>query len=252
MIQRSHLEIGSPGVSPALHAPGAVRSWPRGSGRGCFSRSVCPDPARMAGCPRGPLSITHTHTQTGVCTCTPAHTHVCRHTHMPTHSHSTHTHTAAPSVSLVWLTPSHTQHPPALLIPIPISGEASLPLLLGATWAKAHFQRPRRRPPLPCPPRGPRRPSTSAKGPAQQLGRFHHPGCAQSRPRPPEALHDVTRADRRNEQAPRSCRTQGRFPAGRPAKRRCAPRPQSGALDPGPHVAEAPSFGGSRRRGAIP
>lgn len=173
MIQLSHLEIGSPGVSPALHAPGAVRSWPRGSGRGCFSRSVCPDPARMAGCPWDPLSPSHTHTHTDRC----VHMHSCTHPCMQAHAHAytltlhTHTHTAAPSVSLVWLTPSHTQHPPALLIPIPISGEASLPLLLGTTWAKAHFQRPRRRPPLPCPSSGAtaaqhlRRGASTAAGP---------------------------------------------------------------------------------------
>ena len=72
--------------------------------------SVCPDPARMAGCPRDPLSPshTHTHTQTGVCTCTPAHIHVCRHTHMPTHSHSTHTHGCTQRQPRVAHTLTHT------------------------------------------------------------------------------------------------------------------------------------------------
>ena len=106
------------------------------------------------------------------------------------------------------------------------------------SWARLG-QRPVSRgradgPHCPAPPQGPRRPSTSAKGPAQQLGRLHHPGCVQSRPQPPEALHDVTRADRRKEQAPRSCRMQGRFLARQPAKRRCAPHPRLERWIPGP------------------
>ena len=62
-----------------------------------------------------------------------AGTHTCLHTHTP------HAHTAAPSISLVWLTPLDTQHLTALRVLIPVNGEASLPLLLGTTWAKACF-----------------------------------------------------------------------------------------------------------------
>ena len=142
-------------MSPALHVPGAVWSWPRGSGRGCFSQLCVSGSCQDGWMPAGPsLSITHTHTHRQVCVHAHLHTSMYAGTRTCLHTHTPHTHTAAPSVSLVWLTPSHTQHPPALLIPIPVSGEASLPLLLGTTWAKAHFQRPRRRPPLPCPSSG--------------------------------------------------------------------------------------------------
>ena len=120
----------------------------------------------------------------------------------------------------------------------------------GTTWAQARFQSPRRWPPLRCPSSGATGPSTSAKGPGQQLDRLHRPGCAQSRPRPPEARPDVTRADRRKEQAPRSCRTQG---GSRPGSRPNGAEPPAPSLERRNRapLAGAPSTGGSRRPGAV-
>ena len=91
MIQLNHLETRNPGVSPALCVPGAV--WGRPEGRpgeaGAASHSsTCPDPARMAGRPRDPLSPSHTHT--------------------PAHSHSTRTHGCSQRLPRVAHTITHT------------------------------------------------------------------------------------------------------------------------------------------------
>lgn len=193
----------------------------------------------MAGRPREPLSISNTHRQVSV----HVHAHLCTsmhagaHTHADSHTQCTATHTQLHAVPALVRSRDHARSPAALHVPIPTRGEAreahrprgpspwarlgQMPIFKGRADGPTALlpQRPR--------------PSTSAEGPGQQLCCQHHPGCAQRQPLPPETLHDVTRPDRRKEQAPRSCKMQKRFPAwARWPSSVAAPDPER--LNPGP------------------
>lgn len=143
---------------------------------------------------RTPVSSSRSQTRTRTHTGTSTHTHLCTHTH--THS-----------VGLVRLTPSRTPQP---LPASPSAREARLarlPLLVGTTRAKAHFQR-RRPGPRHAAPTGPAPPLGGRGGSCAANATPAVPGAA-GRPR---TLHDVTRPDRRKEQAPRSCKMQETVP----------------------------------------
>lgn len=164
---------------------------------------------------------THTHMHTREHTCTWAYTqaHMCAQSHLcpnrcaftDAHSHSprTHTHPCAHTVSaLVPLTQSHVTHSPRLHL----TGEAPLawlPLFMGTTWANARFQRavngPATRPPgaSPAPPLSVRAAAVLQSPPQLCL---EPAGC-------PRTLHDMTRPDRRKEQAPRSHKMQEKVPS---------------------------------------
>lgn len=188
----------------------------------------------MAGRPREPLSPSQTHTDRCVCTSTQAGAHTRLHTHTRGAQPRTRSYTQCqPSYS----SRDHARSPAALHVPIPARGEAreAHRPCSPSPWARlgqTAIFKGRADGPTALLPQGPR-PSTSAEGPGQQLCCRHHPGCAQRQPLPPETLHDVTRPDRRKEQAPRSCKMQERFPAwARWPSSVAAPDPER--LKPGP------------------
>ena len=131
-------------------------------------------------------------------------THGDIHVHIDAHSHSTCTH---------WGTRAHMVSPPVAHTTTQEDPSSSSPSPVRPVWpccprhgrapANGHFKRLCLGPHSDCP-------STSTEQPGQQLD-------CKRRPAARAALRDMTRPDRRKEQAPRSCKMQEEAPPWTPA-----------------------------------